>query len=282
MNEAEYVLRLILRARDELSSKLTKVRTELKGLEKDSANASKGFDELNKRITSANTRIGNLTDKMKEARKAFRDLASDEDKVSKSSKSMAGDVDDVAESIESMAEKTANANKKLGELQAAHRRTDEEFRKGNITRDQAAKSYNRIAQELDQLAKKTPVASDSFFDVTDLSNKSRESVQVVKDTLAAEKKLRDEAIADDRRRQEEAAARTERRIERDIARDVALEKDRAAQIAATRAAAEADALDFIKQETERARRGKGVDALLDAGDAREIAQRTKLINASFL
>jgi hypothetical protein len=75
MNESiEYVIRVVLRARDELSVKLAKIREEIRELSNDADGLDAGLAGVNERITKLNQRSTTLIEKLGRLKKATDDL----------------------------------------------------------------------------------------------------------------------------------------------------------------------------------------------------------------
>src|SRR4051794_21912474 len=98
MDNVEYILRIILRARDEMAAVLRKARMELEKFSGDVEKLDKNLDSLNSRITSLNTRVGNVTRKIEDWRAAMRGFGKDGDSAATSTKKMVKATDDLVQS----------------------------------------------------------------------------------------------------------------------------------------------------------------------------------------
>lgn len=76
MNDVEYVLRIVLKARDEMAKVLAKARAELIGFTSAAKKGHSDIDGLNTRISSLNRRMGNLIDRFDAAGAAIHHFAS--------------------------------------------------------------------------------------------------------------------------------------------------------------------------------------------------------------
>lgn len=101
--DTEFILKIILRARDEIASVLARARAELRGFAVDSKAAKAEIDKLNSSISSMNTRLKNLTNKFDEwhtsvhgARSAIGDLHNDLIDLDKEFKEKIKDLGDVS------------------------------------------------------------------------------------------------------------------------------------------------------------------------------------------
>ena len=71
-NDVEYILRIVLRARDEMVAVFAKARAELRGFTSDIKKFDQSLGGLNSRITGLNRRIGNVDDKFKSCSRSRR------------------------------------------------------------------------------------------------------------------------------------------------------------------------------------------------------------------
>lgn len=79
MDSVEYILRIILKARDEMAAVLARVRTEIRGLGTDADKTRVKIEGLNKVISSMNTRVTNATKKVADWRAALKGAGDDAD-----------------------------------------------------------------------------------------------------------------------------------------------------------------------------------------------------------
>ena len=75
--DTEYILRIILRARDEMAKVLAKVRGELRAFGNDAKSMKGEIDKLNSSISGMNRRLGGLTDKLEKWRQTVRGARSE-------------------------------------------------------------------------------------------------------------------------------------------------------------------------------------------------------------
>src|SRR4051794_29751025 len=73
--DAEYIIRIILRARDEMAAAFAKARAEIAAFSAASKAASANLDKLNLGITSLNRRLGSLVNRTNEVREALKALS---------------------------------------------------------------------------------------------------------------------------------------------------------------------------------------------------------------
>ena len=97
MNEIEYILRIVLKARDELAGALAAARRELNGLTTDMGKNQSKIDAFNTSMATMDSNVENITNKFKawraviqgvedgndDAKKSFGDLGREVDKTQK-------------------------------------------------------------------------------------------------------------------------------------------------------------------------------------------------------
>lgn len=79
MDTVEYILKIILRLRDEASKKLAAVRSEVKGIGTDAKSSQAKLDGLNSSVSSLTRRLGGLQNRLTEIRTSIRQLGDDDD-----------------------------------------------------------------------------------------------------------------------------------------------------------------------------------------------------------
>src|SRR3954452_20221792 len=96
MNEIEYVLRVILKARSDLGRAFATASKQIDAFVASTKKADNDLGEFNKKISSMNTRIGNSTTKIKEWQSAIRSFSGDLDKADKASTKSAKSIEAIA------------------------------------------------------------------------------------------------------------------------------------------------------------------------------------------
>jgi hypothetical protein len=123
--DVEYILRIVLRARDEIAGALVKARTELAAFGDEADRVNSRLDPLNKNVTSLSRRISTLQGRLQGLRGDLKDLASQNSAATKSSSDL------------------ANAHQRLSRLEGEHATTLK-----NLNRAQA--DYTRISRQVSQ------------------------------------------------------------------------------------------------------------------------------------
>lgn len=124
--DAEYILRIVLRARDEMAAALARARAEIEAFSKSARGAQGDLDGLNKSITSMNTRLGNLGKRIRGVKDDLRALVNDEHEAERTSRAL-------SDAQTRKADAFAKAD-------AANRRYEESLRKATVAQEQHARA----------------------------------------------------------------------------------------------------------------------------------------------
>lgn len=248
--DVEYILRIVLRARNELASAFAKARAEVAAFAAETKKFNKDLDGLNTRITSLNQRVGNVTNKINDWRAAMRGFGTDSKDAEKSSGDLAKEVEHLAESADTAVTKNKNLTQQFRTLKDAHTKLSQDFRNGKRDRDDLVFGLDRISSELDKLSKKTKLGSDLSFELQKAARAAKDEANAV---VAAEKSASDERI----------------RIAKSVAktREDEAKRAAAAEVAAVKAAEKAQA------DADTARQRRIAKQLAD--DAKVAAARTR-------
>jgi len=216
MNEVEYILRIVLKARDELAGALKKAREELRLFANAAESNQSKINAFNESIEKLSKNADNITDKFREWRAILQGTSDDTAKAKRSIDSLAKEVEETSKATRRQAdaqEKAAASQDKLlksadklrneyRKLQAQEKQSDED-RKFTLFRLKA------IGQELEGLSKKVndPDIRRFYFNwaqdskraadaiVADIERVEKERVRVAKEEenalKFAEKAMRD-------------------------------------------------------------------------------------------
>jgi Phage tail lysozyme len=231
MDDVEYILRIILRARDEMAAVLAKARTQLRGFASDADKMNLSVEKLNKSMGDFNKNMDGVAKKLEAWRAVLRDSGDDSDKAAKS-------LDNFGKSAESTVARTKRAATTVAQLRKESADLNNQYKElikseqlGTVTTDYAAKKYKELAQQLDAVGKKFNTTTRDSQRVFEWARNAEQSSKRILDAKKAEadgiKKLEAEILA--------AQRQSEREEER---RNAAL-----ARAAAQRAAADKKELD---------------------------------------
>jgi hypothetical protein len=195
MNEVEYILRVILRARNELGRAFAAARKELDAFVKSANTADKDLENLNKRISSLNTRIGNSTKKVKEWQSAIRAFSGDLDKADKASAKSAKSLEAIAKESDTAAKKFVaqkrtqeDLHKSTKELGESFLKFSQDLDKTKRNRDDYVRDLKRIISEYEKLEKKTKFGTDQQKSFREAGNAARALLKELNDLTDAENK----------------------------------------------------------------------------------------------
>jgi hypothetical protein len=270
MSDAEYILRLIIRARDEFAAVFAKAKAEVASLRTEVNHATGDFDKLNSKITSLSLRLNTVKKRVDEARGSLRELAqgtgADFDKLSNSVDKVTDSVTKSSKAARAAVGANKDATAEYERMASAHARLNQEFRNGE--RDSASYIANlkRLAAEAKNYSKSFDIGShesDVFQlvarEAEDAANRvvsaekragadrKRIADQVAKDQAAASKKAVDQAVRaanEQKAIEDRAAAAHQRAVQAEIAQN-----NRRAAARATAAAKSAAAERDLNQRT---------------------------------
>lgn len=137
MNEVEYVLRVILKARDEMARVFGSARTQVMLFSASVRRADKDLDGVNSRISSMNLRLGNLNKRLDASGEAFKRFASTKRGADK----------DIDRNVD-LFERLAGA---VGGLSKYMTAADREIRKHGTEHDRLGSSVRGASREFDTL-----------------------------------------------------------------------------------------------------------------------------------
>lgn len=165
MNEAEYILRIILRARDEFAATFAKARTQIQGLRSDHTALNAVLKTTNDRVTSLNTRYGNLIKKTDEARAAMRELArgteADFDRLANQVDKSTSAITKSSRAARAAAKETRDVNLEFDRLVDLQSKLTKQFQNGERSRDDLRDGLKDIAREARGMQKALDIGDDS-------------------------------------------------------------------------------------------------------------------------
>ena len=146
MNDVEYVLRIVLKARDELAAGLAKARTQLKAFAKDVEDNQSKINAFNQSMETMEKNVGNITDKFREWRAVLQGVDKDNDDARKS-------FGDLGKEVEQTTKKQVAAAKQQSELIQLSRRLNKEAKELAKTEHESARDKDYQVKQLKELGK---------------------------------------------------------------------------------------------------------------------------------
>ena len=268
MNEVEYILRIVLKARDELATALRKAREELR-LFANAADSNKGkIDALNTSMEKLDNTAGNLTDKFREWRAVMQGTAGGNDQAKKSFSDLSKEVETSVKSTRKAAtttreyrEQASAANREVKELADAHRREA-------VSADFAAVRLNKLGKELEALSLKFKSSSRDAERAFDWSRRAR---QIAADITAADKKITDDLQAEIAKRTKIVEEYERRRVNAAQRGNAAVAREIEQQIRDEKKASD-ERIKILEQEAADKERIRQREV-----DAERVAQRQKAV-----
>ena len=161
MNEVEYVLRIVLQARDQLAGALKKAREELRLFVNAIDSHKAKIDAFNTSIKAMDENVENVTNKFKDWRAVMEGTAGENAKAKKSFGDLGREVDSTAKAQNRNADaqiKAARAqeelNRSANRLRSQYEKLSKQEQDDVKKRDFAILKYRQIGRELENLAKK--------------------------------------------------------------------------------------------------------------------------------
>lgn len=147
INEVEYVLKIILKARDELAAGLSKARVQLRGFKTDVESMSTAVDKVNGILDKFDGNLAKVTQRLESWRSTLRSTGDDAKELTKA-------LDKVGKQAETTARKTSAAGKTQEQLQQQARALRNEMADLTKAREIDAVSAKFAASEYDKLSRK--------------------------------------------------------------------------------------------------------------------------------
>lgn len=192
MNEVEYILRIVLKARDELAGALKRAREELRLFANAADSDTKKINALNESLKNLSINAENITDKFREWRDILRGAGDDSAKTKRSVDSLVKSVDETGKATKRQAdeqERAVRAQKELlksaDALRAEYRKLHEEEKRTDEDRAFAIFRLKDIGAELERFAKKVndPDIKRFWFRWSQEAKESAETIKRAQDEV---------------------------------------------------------------------------------------------------
>jgi phage-related protein len=209
MNEVEYVLRIILKARDELAGSLKKAREELRLFAAAADSNSSKINAFNKSIETMDKNVEGITNKFREWRAVIEGTAGDNAKSNKSFADLNKEIETgvktttrAAQSFEELRRKASATNQEVKDLHA-------EYKRGGADTDYLATRIKKLGNELESLSLKFKANSQASERAFDWSRKAK---QLAADIIATDREITADLEANARKRAKAVEDAEERRV----------------------------------------------------------------------
>ena len=180
MDDVEYILRIVLKARDDMANVLRKAREQIRGFAKDSDTMNASVTNLNQAMKNFNNNMDGMTKKLDDWRAALRNAGGESKEVARSISSIGKESEKTAAStkkattatgelvkeFDDIIKKSQEAVKQDGEFAIAIERVGKsfnkvtkDFQKGKIDRQNYVADLQRIGKEFQKLSDQAVIGS---------------------------------------------------------------------------------------------------------------------------
>lgn len=243
MPDVEYILRIVLRARDEMAAVLAKARTELRGFSKDAQGLDTVLGKLNGNIDKFNANLDGVLDRLKEWQATMRDAGGETDGLNTNVKESVKNLDDLSNKMvdnsKAAAKQKADVQElsnQLGVLKTTQQELSKEFDEGKLSAEDFVNELNRIATAAKSFGSKTDIGSKLSSQFGQLSREAKREADDILDIdrsriteQARLAKFKADADLAQMRSDEKAAtdhAKALQKIEDDLANDLGKSLDK--------------------------------------------------------
>jgi hypothetical protein len=171
--DTEYILRIILKARDEIAGVLARARAEIRGFSRDAQSMKAEIDKINTSISGMNRRLGGLTDRLEKWRQTIRGARSATDELADSETREAK----ATERLATAKEKLRDVSNRVGGSQRAYNSALEAL-------GRAEKASRQEAEKLVEAREK------NLKSLRNLQLEHRKRVQSLQEEIRLEQNLR--------------------------------------------------------------------------------------------
>jgi phage-related protein len=202
MDDVEYILRIVLKARDDMALVLAKARRELRGFTADADKMNTSVASLNKAMGEFNNNMDGVTKKLEGWRAILRDAADDSKKSAKSLDSLTK----AAEKNARVSKQSVETQKQLQDRARALRGEVDKITKArtaeSISADLAVTKYRALAKALEEVSLKMSKAARERTPAHRWAADASEAADEIKQT---DKDITNDALVERKRRDAELA-----------------------------------------------------------------------------
>jgi len=197
MNDIEYILRIILQARDQTAAAFKTAREELRHFVSDVDSSSGKLDKFNNSMKTMETNMAGVTEKIREWRSVIQGMGDDSSDASKSVSSLNKEVENSVKTTARATKGQAALRQEAGRLRREYGELQKQQKSGILTDEQAIDAYKKLGRELDTVANKLDKTKQFWRQTNDLSRGIKQAAQQIIDSqraivAAEEKRVQDE------------------------------------------------------------------------------------------
>jgi chromosome segregation ATPase len=207
MNEIEYILRILLKARDETAAAFRSAREQLRLFVNAADDGSKKLDKFNASMATMEKNMDGVTKKIREWRAVIQGLGDDNDDSAKSIARIGKETDTYIKTTQRAVASQKNLKQSSSELSKSLDEYGKKVKANNYDNEKAISGYKQLASQLDAVARKQNAGTDAWNRTIDRANRARKAIaDIVKaqeeearsaeDTARRKKAAYDDALAD--------------------------------------------------------------------------------------
>jgi len=220
MSEIEYILRIILRARDETAAAFRLAREQLRGFITDAERGTNKLEGFNTSMKNMEKNMGNVTTKLREWRAVMQGLGDDNKEASKSVGQLGREMDTVVKKTTAAARSQKELTQETSRLRQQWKELDKAQKDKRVSDEVAVDGFKRIGRELDTVSNKLNLNTRQWQRAREWAQDAKRSAQDIIDAEKAQTRAmeeqarrRSEIARQQVREREQLAAQVRRRAE---------------------------------------------------------------------
>src|SRR4051812_6531411 len=154
MNEIEYVLRILLRARDETAAAFKSARTELRLFVNAADDGAAKIDKFNKSMSTMEKNMDGVAKKMREWRTVIHGLGDDNDESAKSIAKVGKETDNYVKKTQQAVQTQAQLSKQARSLRDDVTKLSKAHEDEAVSADHATRRYKELGRQLENISEK--------------------------------------------------------------------------------------------------------------------------------
>lgn len=178
MGDVEYILRIVLKARDEIATAFARARKEIDGFDKDIQKLDTRMEAFSKNFDK---NFGGVLDQLREWRALMQGTQGDADSAAKAqenlgkqAKNVKKEIDGQVKAIEEQVKKTKDLRQASDDLAGTHTKLDKAYRDGGISQREYLSALGDIERAQKSLARQSQVGTRDYFQFHARADEARE------------------------------------------------------------------------------------------------------------
>ena len=207
MNEIEYILRILLKARDETAAAFRTAREQLRLFVNAADDGSKKLDKFNASMATMEKNMDGVTRKIREWRAVIQGLGDDNDESAKSIARVGKETDTYIKTTQRAVRTQKDLTVQASKSREEFKKFEDQVKSGTVSNDDAISGYQRLGKELDQVSNKLNIGTRNWQRTREWARIAKENAQ----QIIAASKAESDAYVENTKRQAAAAEDTARR-----------------------------------------------------------------------